>query len=197
MTGSRLHSAIPALVDALADNVFYRTILIEHHGDEAHRAALARYMAYSMDEAARTGRVVLAADPAAGAALWLLPRSGEVDVREQAAKHAFLRDLLGPRGYVNYTRIAGFMHERAVPVIPGDAWYLSILGVRPEAQGQGIGWQLIAPTMAEADAAGAPAWLETFTTAAARFYERVGFTLVAWHDEPTTGEAYAILRRAR
>jgi len=190
-----MHPAIPALVDALADNVFYRTILIEHQGEETHRAALARYMAYSMDEAERTGRVVLTADPAAGAAFWLLPRSADVGAREHAAKHAFLRDLLGPRGYANYSRIAGFMHERAVPVIPGDAWYLSILGVRPSAQGQGIGWRLIAPTMAEADAAGVPVWLETFTTAAARFYERVGFTLVAWHDEPTTGEAYAILRR--
>jgi GNAT superfamily N-acetyltransferase len=190
-----MHPAIPALVAALADNVFYRTILVEHQGDDAHRAALARYMAYSREEAERTGRIVFTADPAAGAALWLLPRSADVEAREQAAKHAFLRDLLGARGYANYTRIAGFMHERAVPVIPGDAWYLSILGVRPDAQGQGIGRRLIAPTVAEADAAGAASWLETFTTEAARFYERVGFRLVAWHDEPTTGKPYAILRR--
>ena len=195
MSSTAVHRAIPALVDALTDNVFYRTILVEHQGDEAHRAALARYMAYSVEEAARTGRVVPTPDPADGAALWLLPRPGDVEAREHAAKHAFLRDLLGRRGYATYLRIAGFMHERAEPVIPGDAWYLSILGVRPDAQGQGLGWRLIAPTLAEADAAGVPAWLETFTTAAARFYERVGFRLIAWHDEPTTGQPYAILRR--
>jgi GNAT superfamily N-acetyltransferase len=195
VTAPGMHPAISALVDALADNVFYRTILVEHQGDDAHRTALGRYMAYAMGEAERTGRVVLTADPAAGAALWLLPRSADVEAREHAAKHAFLRDLLGPRGYPNYARIAGFMHERARKVIPGDAWYLSILGVRTDAQGQGIGRRLIAPTIAEADAAGVPGWLETFTTAAARFYERVGFRLVGWHDEPTTGQPYAILRR--
>ena len=79
--------------------------------------------------------------------------------------------------------------------IPPEAWYLSILGVDPTLQGRGIGARLLAPTLAEADAAGAVTWLETFTTRGASFYERVGFTLVAWHDEPTTGRPYAILRR--
>jgi len=189
------HPAIPALVDALAGDVFYRTILVAHETDDAYRAALARYMAYAIQEAERTGRVVLTADPAVGAALWLLPRPADVEAREHAAKQAFLRDLLGARGYAHYASITGFMHAHSATVIPGDAWYLSILGVHPTAQGQGIGQRLIAPTMAEAAAAGAASWLETFTTAGARFYQRAGFTLVAWHDEPTTGRAYAILRR--
>ena len=138
---------------------------------------------------------MLTADPTVGAALWLLPRSADVEAREHAAKHAFLRDLLGPRGYANYASITGFMHAHSEASISGDAWYLSILGVRSSAQGQGIGQRLIAPTIAEADAAGATSWLETFTTAGARFYERAGFTLAAWHDEPTTGRPYAILAR--
>src|SRR5258707_9810348 len=33
-------------------------------------------------------------------------------------------------------------------------WYLSIIGVTPSAQGQGIGKRLIEPTLAEADDAG-------------------------------------------
>jgi GNAT superfamily N-acetyltransferase len=189
------HPAIPALVDALAGDVFYRTILSAHEGDDTYRAALARYMAYSLAEAERTGRVVLTADPTVGAALWLLPRTSDAEAREHDAKHAFLRDLLGPRGYANYARITGFMHAQSEASIPGDAWYLSILGVHPSAQGQGVGQRLIAPTIADADAAGATSWLETFTTAGARFYERAGFALVAWHDEPTTGRPYAILRR--
>jgi GNAT superfamily N-acetyltransferase len=195
VTPAATHPAIPALVDALIGDVFYQTILIGHADDGAKRAALARYMAYSIEEAERTGRVVLTADRTVGAALWLLPRAADVDAREHAAKHALLRDVLGPRGYGHYTRITGYMHAHSEASIPGDAWYLSILGVRSSAQGQGIGQRLIAPTLAEADAAGATSWLETFTTGGARFYERAGFRLVAWHDEPTTGRPYAILRR--
>jgi GNAT superfamily N-acetyltransferase len=190
-----MHPSIPALVAALSGDVFYQTILIEHAGDEATRAALARYMAYSIDEAERTGRVVLADDPAAGAALWLLPRAADVDTREHGAKHAFLRDLCGPRGYASYARIVGFMHAQAERAIPAGAWYLSILGVDPAIQGRGLGARLLQPTLAEADAAGVTTWLETFTDRGARFYERVGFTLVAWYDEPTTGRRYASLRR--
>ena len=190
-----MHPSIPALVDALIGDVFYQAILVEQEDDDARRTTLARYMVYAMGEAERSGRTVTLDDPAAGAALWLLPRTADVEAREHAAKHTFLRDLLGPRGYADYGRITGFMHARAASVIPRDAWYLSILGVRPAEQGRGIGQRLLAPTIAEADAAGATSWLETFTTAAARFYERVGYRLVAWHDEPTTGRPYGILRR--
>ncbi len=194
MTSTARHPAIPALVDALIGDVFYQTILLEHETQEARRAALTRYMVYSIDEADRTGRVVAADDPAVGAALWLLPRTIEVDTREHDAKHAFLADLCGARGYANYERIVGFMRARAEAVIPDGAWYLSILGVSPASQGRGIGQRLIAPTVAEADAAGATTWLETFTTGGARFYERAGFRLVSWHDEPSTGRPYAVLR---
>ena len=79
--------------------------------------------------------------------------------------------------------------------MPSDAWYLSILGVDPSVQGRGLGARLLEPTLAEARAAGAVTWLETFTDRGVRFYERVGFHLVSWHDEPITGRRYAILRR--
>ena len=190
-----MHPSIPGLVAALIGDVFYQSILIEHAGDDAKRAALARYMDWSIAEADRTGRVVPADDPAIGAALWLLPRTPDVERDEHDAKHAFLAALCGPRGYASYARIVGFMHAHADAAIPPEAWYLSILGVDPTLQGRGIGARLLAPTLAEADAAGAVTWLETFTTRGASFYERVGFTLVAWHDEPTTGRPYAILRR--
>jgi GNAT superfamily N-acetyltransferase len=190
-----MHPSVPALVAALIGDVFYQTILVEHDGDAAKRAALARYMAYAIDEAARTGRVAVADDPALGAALWLLPRTPAIDAAEHEAKHAFLADLCGPRGYANYRRITGFMHAHALDAVPPAAWYLSILGVDPAVQGRGAGARLLAATLAEADAAGAVTWLETFTTRGARFYQRVGFRLVAWHDEPVTGTPYAVLRR--
>ena len=116
-----MHPSIPGLVAALHGDVFYQTILAAHDSDEAKRAALARYMGYSIDEAERTGRVVLADDPAIGAALWLLPREADLEQREHAAKHAFLAELCGPIGYDRYRRIVGFMYAQAERVIPADA----------------------------------------------------------------------------
>jgi ribosomal protein S18 acetylase RimI-like enzyme len=186
--------AVSALVDALYPDVFYQTVLVEHDGEPARREALAAYMAYSLGEADRTGRVVV--DPEArGAALWLLPRTPETQAREGAAKRQAFQALLGPRGYARYAAIVEAMHAHTSRLVPDDAWYLSILGVSPAAQAKGLGRHLIEPTIAEAEAVGAVCYLETFTTAGARFYERAGFTLIDWHDEPTTGRAYATLRR--
>ncbi len=190
-----MHPSSAGLVAALHGDVFYQTILAAHDGADAKRGALTRYMDWSIAEAERTGRVVLADDPAIGAARWLLPLQPDVEQREHASKHAFLADLCGPVGYDRYRRIVGFMRAQAERAIPGDAWYLSIVGVDPAVQSRGIGARLLAPTLAEADAAGAVTWLETFTTRGASFYERVGFTLIGWHDEPVTGRAYAVLRR--
>jgi GNAT superfamily N-acetyltransferase len=185
-----------ALVEALIDEPFYQSLLVDTGPDEpARRAALARYFAYSLGEAERTGRVVLAPDPTHGAAAWLLPRSPEVDAVESGAKRATLARLFGPMGYANYERIIAFMGPRADAVVSPEAWYLSILGVLPSAQGRGLGATLIEPTLAEADALGVTCYLETFSERAVRFYERLGFRSCAVHDEPTTGARYAIMRR--
>jgi ribosomal protein S18 acetylase RimI-like enzyme len=61
---------------------------------------------------------------------------------------------------------------------PQPHYYLSALGVEPERQGEGIGSRLIAPVLAAADAAAAPAYLETATGRNVLLYERHGFEVV-------------------
>jgi GNAT superfamily N-acetyltransferase len=183
-----------ALVEALHDEPFYQRLLVDTPPD-AHRRVLADYFAYSLAEAERTGRVVVAPDPSLGAAAWLLPRTPEVDAAEQRAKRVAFARLFGPEGCANYKRMIAFMGPRGQVAVPADAWYLSILGVHPTAQGRRLGAALIEPTMAEAKRAGVVAWLETFSPRAERFYARLGFTTSATHREPTTGADYVIMRR--
>ncbi len=59
----------------------------------------------------------------------------------------------------------------------GGHAYLAILGVRPHAQGQGVGRALLSAWLEEVDAAEAWAWLETDREACLPFYRAGGFEL--------------------
>ena len=56
--------------------------------------------------------------------------------------------------------------------------YLSVLGVDPPRQGQGVGSRLIAPGLELCDREGVPAYLETARERNVVFYERHGFRVM-------------------
>jgi GNAT superfamily N-acetyltransferase len=189
-------AAVAALIDSLRYDPFYVAITQEFAENEARRRqALAHYFDYSMSEGARIGRLVVWRDPSVGAAVWLLPAATSVYQSEVKAKSEFLAAALGATGADAYRRIVDFMRPRALGAVPESAWYLSIVGVTPSAQGQGIGSRLIEPTLAEADDAGVDCYLETFDYRNPAFYQRLGFSAVGSHAEPVTGATYTIMRR--
>jgi GNAT superfamily N-acetyltransferase len=63
-------------------------------------------------------------------------------------------------------------------------WYLWLLGVAPERQGQGAGSALLQPILHRADAERVPCALETMTERNVRFYHKHGFEVAA----VTTGD---------
>jgi ribosomal protein S18 acetylase RimI-like enzyme len=181
----------------LEGDPFYRCITAEFGSDDVRRrAALAAYFDYSIRQGTRIGRVLHLEAADIGVAVWLLPQSGEVRERERSQKRAYLHGVLGEVGCENYTRIVDFMGARARTVVGNDSWYLSIVAVAPQAQARGLGARLLAPTLAEADAATAVCYLETFNPRSLHFYERLGFVTRAEFDEPTTRAPYAIMVRA-
>jgi GNAT superfamily N-acetyltransferase len=191
-----LVQASSALAESLIDDPFYRAITDDFGTDlTARRHALSCYFHYSLAEAARVGRCIVAPDPALGASAWILPRSPETDAAESCAKSEYFASVLGPRGMENYQRIVRFMAPLAARVVPHGAWYLSIIGILPSAQGRGLGATLLAGTLAEASQAHAPCYLETFSPRNLRFYERLGFCRVANHLEPVTNKEYVVMRR--
>jgi GNAT superfamily N-acetyltransferase len=182
--------------DALVTDPFYRAISDAFAADPVRRrAVLGDYFACSIAEGIRQGRVVRPPDPAAGVAVWLLPQPADVEARASREKQEALHGILGAPGLATYREIVHFMSTRAAPVVPEGAWYLSILAVAPALQGHGIGARLLAPTLAMADAARVPCYLETFTPRTVAFYERLGFTTRELIAEPTTGSEYAIMVR--
>lgn len=187
---------LPALSASLLTDPFYQSITTDFSAAPADRVrVLEHYFEYSFLEAQRTGRCIVAPREQDGAAAWLLPRSDAVNSAETQAKNAFLAEVLGPKGNLNYHRIIDFMSPRAAEHVPADAWYLTIVGVNPKAQGNGLGKALLRPTLDEMDSCRAVAYLETFSIRNRSFYERLGFRTVAEYLEPTTTASYALMRR--
>ena len=187
-----------ALYRSLRDDPFYATIAAElGSGTTAFEAALLRYFEYSMDEAERWGKLVLD-DAGLGAAVWSLPGDPAAVHLARTEKTRVLRHALGDPGLSAYRRITSFMSERSKSRVAPEAWYLSIVGIAPEAQGRGRGGKLLDPTLEEADAVLTPCYLETFSQRSERFYARLGFQTVGAYTEPTTGARYSLmLRRPR
>lgn len=182
-----------ALAKSLLSDSFYSAITIDFAHDEAKRLeVLAAYVAYSLAEAAKIGLLV---ENDKAAAAWILPMSVQEEHEASAQKQAFLKQKLGAKGKQHYDAIVEFMSPRAPLVVADGAWYLSILAVAPEAQNQGIGARLLAPTLQQADDAGRACYIETFVARNMSFYERLGFVEVARHFEPTTQVDYMIMLR--
>lgn len=149
--------------------------------------------ALAIAEASAVGEVQRA-DPD-GAALWITPEAAPQDRAFHAAqRRQALQALLGPVGFSNFVAICEAMEHQLPPAL-ADAWYLSILGVRPEARGQGLAQRLLAPTLARADACGAVCYLETFNPLSLPFYRRLGFTDETPCREPVTARDYWLLAR--
>lgn len=145
---------LPALAASLLPDPFYQAITVESPAISDKLRILESYFQYSASEGERTGRCVVASQEEDGAAIWLLPREPQIHALESQKKARFMRTLLGSGGSDNYHRIVDFMSPLAELHLPSNAWYLSIVGVRPEAQGKGLGVQLLTPTLEESDNAG-------------------------------------------
>ncbi len=185
-----------SLVEALETDPFYVSITRDFSDDAARRRDVLRaYFEYAIEEAATLGCSTVLPDDPRGAAIWTRPVPHDIMSRSKLEKHRFLGSTLGRDGLADYHSIIGFMSPRSEPVVGSDAWYLSILGVSPSARGRGLGRRLLEPTLDEADRAKADCYLETFSSRALPFYERLGFRRVASHVEPVTSSEYWIMVR--
>lgn len=78
-----------------------------------------------------------------------------------------------------------------------DHFYLGVVATHPKHHGVGLGTAVLAPTLAEADSAGLPAYLETGTEANVGYYARHGFVVDAEVDLPDGPRIWWMRRPAR
>jgi GNAT superfamily N-acetyltransferase len=80
-------------------------------------------------------------------------------------------------GMANAIRIARVDHEMRKRHPHYPHYYLWILGVEPERQGQGLGSTLLRSLRAQADGDGLPCYLETDKPSSVKLYESHGFVV--------------------
>lgn len=123
----------------------------------------------------RRNKPVFQAGAGVGAAIWSAPGAwalppSEIARETPSATKTFGSSLL--RALRTQLQV-----ESLHPKEPKH-WYLAYLGVRGDAQGQGVGSALLREVLADADASGVPAYLESSNERNLTLYQRHGFKIV-------------------
>lgn len=147
---------------------------------DARRRALPHVFGSLLRDATLNGRVYTAARDGEllGVAVWLPPGAFPLTIGRMARTlpDAVRMAAVAPRSLPRVLRFTAV----AARLRPGEPhWYLAAVGVAPGAQRQGIGTRLLQPVLAEADATGHPAYLETHRLRNVAWYRRLGFAVRA------------------
>ena len=175
---ARLDDA-PTLDGVLADAFFDDPINIHLVPDERRRdAAIRRGMGHVLRQTYLPNRGAWTTEELDGAALWGKPGDPKPSMREQLRQLPAFAATFGRR-LPRAIRAFGTVEKRR-PSEPH--WFLDILAVRPDRQGQGIGSALVRAGVAEASRMGVPTFLVTSNPRNVPFYERLGFDVTEEYE---------------
>lgn len=137
-----------------------------------------------------TGRTVK------GGGIWLRPGQTDIGIL-RLARVGFLKApfIFGLRPFNRFMNVMSYLETIHHEKIKGPHWYLFLLGVEPDNQGQGIGGALMAPTLLKADQNRIPCYLETTKEANVPYYEKYGFSVVASGRIPDGGPQFWCMYR--
>ena len=139
-------------------------------------------------------QLVWTASDCRAAALWFPPEQFSMGLSNQLRLLPTLWSFAGARRFAS--RLAGFrMLAAHHPDVPH--YYLAVLGVRTDSQGQGVGAAVLSSVLDRCDREGVAAFLHTSNPRAIPFYERHGFARQDTVHPPHGPPVQAMLRPAR
>ena len=164
--------------------------------DERRRAAaLPALMQVAVTNCQRHGACYTTAGGVRGVAAWNGPGNEITDEQMMAAGFGAAAAQMGDEAVGRLFGVIQYWDGLRARALPGPHWYLMVLGVEPAHQGRGIGGRLIAPVLAQADAAGLACYLETELARDVEFYTRHGFAVLAEGEVPDAGVHYWTMSR--
>ena len=136
-------------------------------------AARGRFFRFFVDEYFALGHAYVChgADGPSGAALWAPPDRETLQGARVEALLALVGADLGDDTIPRLSELARAAESHP----PEPHFYLGILGVAPDHQGEGLGAHLVEPILADCDRMGFIAHLESSNPRNIGFYERLGF----------------------
>ena len=157
--------------------------------DEEHRR---RVLPWFMETGARfglqNGEVHTTPDKVEAAAVWVPPGGFPIsNLRMIMAGMWLVPFKTGLPATRRFLRVMDRTEEHHKEDVAAQHWYLMILGVDPERQGQGVGGRLIQPILTRADGEGLPCYLETMKEINVTFYRKHGFEVVSEGEIPDEG----------
>jgi len=188
-----LHAAAAALARAFQDD----PLQVYMFPDPVERAARSpAHFAPTVRYGLQFGEVLTTAGTPVGAAVCLPPDGWKV-TRERAAAAGLdhLPAILGEAAAGRYSSTMEVLESHHHRDVPPAHWYVTLLGVVPEAQGRGLGRALLQPVLNRAVADGVPCYLETAQPGNVAFYEHLGFRRLAEIVEPLSGLTLWTFRR--
>jgi GNAT superfamily N-acetyltransferase len=169
--------------------------------DRGRRAAIlpSFFGAWVRAAIADGGDLVVPDEPVVrGVASWFGPETyGPSDDALAAAGWDAVLEAFGPAAAGRMLDMTSELERHHERLMPGPHLRLDFFGVRPEAQGSGIGSRLMEHGLRRADAAGLPCWLETFTERNVAYYGRRGWEVVATYRVAGGVPVYGLSRRPR
>jgi len=175
--------AVDSLTGAFLDDPMWQCIL----PDREARGTVLRPMWNALVGYARVYGEVLSTSESQGAACWVRPGKARPTAWSMLRTGFALPRAMMQLPKESRERFFRMMHDidkAHSELMPDPHWYLWVLGVAPEAQGQGIGRALLVPILERAAADGVPCYLETQTDRNVAFYKKCGFEVLDERAEP-------------
>jgi ribosomal protein S18 acetylase RimI-like enzyme len=158
--------------------------------------ALAHLNRVPLAYALRQGRPTQS-DGVKAVAVWMPPGRAVTPVGMIRAGMLAVPFRVGFRPFARFMGAMDAMEKIHKRHVAQPHWYLMIVGVDTELQGQGRGAALVKEGLERADGETAPCYLETSQERNLPFYERLGFRIVeSAHLGRGGPEAWAMLREA-
>ena len=183
------------LYEALLNDDFYATMQQSVASPHNPKEAMLKYHDYSMVESRKYGELFIPETHQHGTSVWSKPLSDELNAQKNKEKKAFILHQMGQQSLNTYQNMVAFMSKQTENLVGTDFWYLSILGVLPKFQNQGLGPTLVKPVLEKLDRLKISTYLETFTPRNMSFYERLGYEVAGVFDEPTIQAKYWVMVR--